>query len=101
MQKKNNIWKSSLSSEKVKSEKVNLQDYIGVYGSKQHPIKITFKVENNKLIGQAEGQGSIELDYDGNDKFTYEAAGLEIQFAKDKKTITLSQGGQKFEFTKE
>ena len=83
------------------AEKVNLQDYEGVYGSKQLPIKITFKVENNKLVGQVQNQKSIEFDYDGNDKFVYEAAGLELQFSKDKKTMTLSQSGQTFDFTKE
>lgn len=96
----NNSWKSSGQATAVK-EKVNLQDYAGVFGSKQLPIKITFKVENDKLVGQADGQKTIELDYDGNDKFVYEAAGLELQFSKDKKTMVLSQAGQKFDFTKE
>lgn len=97
---KNNSWKSSEQSTAV-TEKVNLQDYVGVYGSKQLPIKINFKVENNKLVGQADGQKTIEFEYDGNDKFLYEVAGLELQFSKDKKTMTLSQAGQKFDFTKE
>lgn len=97
---KNNSWKSSDQATAIK-EKVNLQDYVGVFGSKQLPIKITFKVENNKLVGQADGQKTIEFDYDGNDKFLYEVAGLELQFSKDKKTMTLSQAGQKFDFNKE
>ncbi len=97
---KNNTWKSSEQTTAA-AEKVNLQDYVGVYGSKQLPIKITFKVENNKLVGQVQNQKSIEFDYDGNDKFVYEAAGLELQFSKDKKTMTLSQSGQTFDFTKE
>lgn len=97
---KNNSWKSSDQATAIK-EKVNLQDYIGVFGSKQLPIKINFKVENNKLVGQADGQKTIEFEYDGNDKFLYEVAGLELQFSKDKKTMTLSQAGQKFDFTKE
>jgi hypothetical protein len=97
---KNNTWKSSEQTTAA-AEKVNLQDYVGVYGSKQLPIKITFKVENNKLVGQVQNQKSIEFDYDGNDKFVYEAVGLELQFSKDKKTMTLSQSGQTFDFTKE
>ncbi len=97
---KNNTWKSSEQTT-VATEKVNLQDYVGVYGSKQLPIKITFKVENNKLVGQVQNQKSIEFDYDGSDKFLYEAAGLELQFSKDKKTMKLSQSGQTFDFTKE
>lgn len=97
---KNNTWKSSEQTTAA-AEKVNLQDYVGVYGSKQLPIKITFKVENNKLVGQVQNQKSIEFDYDGSDKFLYEAAGLELQFSKDKKTMTLSQSGQTFDFTKE
>ena len=97
---KNNTWKSSEQTTAA-AEKVNLQDYVGVYGSKQLPIKITFKVENNKLVGQVQNQKSIEFDYDGNDKFVYEATGLGLQFSKDKKTMTLSQSGQTFDFTKE
>lgn len=97
---KNNTWKSSEQVAAV-TEKVNLQDYVGVYGSKQLPIKITFKVENSKLVGQVQNQKSIEFEYDGSDKFLYEAAGLELQFSKDKKTMKLSQSGQTFDFTKE
>ncbi len=37
---KNNTWKSSEQTTAA-AEKVNLQDYVGVYGSKQLPIKIT------------------------------------------------------------
>lgn len=98
--KKNNVWKSSQLAA-IANEKINLQDYVGTFASKQIPVKITFKVENNKLVGQAERQGAINLEYDGNDKFIYDSIGLEIQFTKDKKAMTLSQGGQKFEFTKE
>ena len=97
---KNNVWKASQQNSTV-AEKVNLQDYVGTFSSKQLPIKITFKVENNKLVGQAGNQQAIELSYDGSDKFLFEAAGLEIQFAKDKKSLVLSQGGQKFDFNKE
>lgn len=65
---KNNVWKASQQNSAA-AEKVNLQDYVGTFSSKQLPIKITFKVENNKLVGQAGNQQPIELSYDGSDKF--------------------------------
>jgi hypothetical protein len=81
---KNNVWKA-LSAKFSCCRKIEFTDYVGTFSSKQLPIKITFKVENNKLVGQAGNQQAIELSYDGSDKFLFEAAGLEIQFAQDKK----------------
>ena len=51
--------------------------------------------------GIVEGDVGFVISDDGSDKFLFEAAGLEIQFAKDKKSLVLSQGGQKFDFNKE
>lgn len=82
-------------------EKLNPALYTGRYASKQLPLKITLKAEGDKLMAQATGQSTIELQYEGDGLFTFAQAQLEIQFNKDRKGFTLSQAGQKFDFTKE
>lgn len=82
-------------------EKIDLNGFEGTFSSKQIPLKIVTKVENNKLTAQATGQSTFPLEYEGDNKFSFQMAGIELDFAKDKKRFTLIQGGQKFEFTKE
>ena len=95
---KNNVWKSS---QLAPQEKVNLKDYVGSFSSKQIPLKISTKVENNVLTATASGQSSFPLQYDGDGKFTFEQAGIELVFAKDKKSFKLNQSGQSFDFAKD
>ena len=82
-------------------EKINLVDYVGNYASKQLPLKIVIKEENNRLTVQAAGQNAFPVEYEGADKFSFSMAGIELQFAKDKKSFTLLQGGKDYTFTKE
>lgn len=82
-------------------EKNTLSDYEGSFSSQQIPVKIVLKTDNNKLTAQATGQSAFPLDYEGDNKFSFEMAGIELDFAKDKKSFTLNQGGQTFTFTKE
>jgi hypothetical protein len=84
------------------TEKVNFNDYTGTFGSAQIPgMKIVMKVENEQLIAEATGQPAILLNYEEDGKFSFEMAGIEIQYNKDKKSFDLKQGGQAFAFTKE
>lgn len=83
------------------SDKVNLNDYSGNFSNKQMPIKFTLKVENNVLMAQATGQQSFPLEYKGDGKFSFDMAGIEIKFTKDKKSFDVVQSGQTFTFTKE
>ena len=82
-------------------EKINLGDYVGSFASKQLPLKIVIKEENNRLTVQAAGQNAFPVEYEGADKFSFSMAGIELQFAKDKKSFTLLQGGKDYIFTKE
>lgn len=82
-------------------EKITLNDYEGSFSSQQIPVKIVLKTDNNRLTAQATGQSAFPLDYEGDNKFSFEMAGIELDFAKDKKSFTLNQGGQTFTFTKE
>ncbi|AZI19797.1 M1 family metallopeptidase [Chryseobacterium taklimakanense] len=83
------------------AENVDLKAYQGTFSSKDVPLKIVTKVENGKLTAQATGQQPFPLEYDGEDKFVFELAQIELTFSKDKKGFTLNQGGQSFKFTKE
>ncbi|MDQ0476118.1 M1 family metallopeptidase [Chryseobacterium sp. MDT2-18] len=83
------------------AEKISLTDYEGSFSSKQIPLKIVLKSDGNNLTAQATGQTPFPLAYEGDNKFSFELAGIELDFAKDKRSFTLIQGGQKFEFTKE
>ena len=83
-------------------DKINLNDFTGTFSSAKIPnLKFTTKVEDNKLMAEASGQQAFPLQYEGDGKFVFEMAEIELQFAKDKKSFTLNQGGQSFEFKKE
>ena len=90
-----------LRMESASAEKIILSDYVGTFSSKQVPIKVLLKEENNKLVAEVAGQPSFSLDYEGSDKFSFAMAGIELEFAKDKKSFILHQAGQDFTFTKE
>lgn len=83
------------------AENVDLKAYQGTFSSKDVPLKIVTKVENGQLTAQATGQQPFPLEYEGEDKFVFELAQIELAFSKDKKGFTLNQGGQSFKFTKE
>jgi D-alanyl-D-alanine carboxypeptidase len=53
------------------------------------------------LIAQATGQPSTELVATDTDKFSFELAGVIMEFNPTEKTMNLKQGGQQFLFTKE
>ena len=90
-----------LRMESASAEKIILSNYVGSFSSKQVPIKVVLKEENSKLVAQVAGQPSFSLDYEGSDKFSFAMAGIELEFAKDKKSFILHQAGQNFTFTKE
>ena len=83
------------------AEKISLKDYVGSYASKGVPMKFTLKEENNQLMAQATGQGFFPLTYEGEGKFTFGLAGIEIKFAKDKKSFDFTQSGKTAKFTRE
>lgn len=79
----------------------DLDKYLGVYSSKQIPIKITITKDNTALIAQATGQSSFPLEATEKDKFKFDQAGVKIEFNIDKNELTLKQGGGNFAFTKD
>lgn len=79
----------------------DLDRYAGTYASPSLPLKINFKKEGTTLLSQATGQQPFPLEPVSRGVFKYDAAGIRAEFAADKPTFTLKQGGREFVFTKE
>jgi D-alanyl-D-alanine carboxypeptidase len=79
----------------------DLDSYLGTYSSKDLPLKLSITKESNKLIAQATGQQPLLLDATEKHIFSFDKAGIILEFEPTKKTVLLKQGGGKFLFTKE
>ncbi len=79
----------------------DLDKYVGVYSSKQIPLKITITKQDKTLIGQATGQPSFALEATAKDEFKFDQAGLVLEFSPTDKTMILKQGGAIINFSKE
>ena len=79
----------------------DLDKYLGVYATKQIPIKIEITKEGTSLMAQATGQDNFPLTASAKDTFTFEPAGIELVFDVTKNEMTLKQGGGVYVFTKE
>jgi hypothetical protein len=78
-----------------------LDKYLGVYASKQLPLKMTITKSNNRLFVQGTGQPSFPLEATGKDKFELKQAGAILEFKPEDTTMTLKQGGGVFTFERE
>ncbi len=74
-----------------------LNKYTGVYSDQDFPLKLTIRVTNGHLEGQATGQPAFPLEATGDDIFSYNAAGIIIQFIPDENKLILNQMDKKFE----
>jgi D-alanyl-D-alanine carboxypeptidase len=79
----------------------DLDKYLGVYSSKEIPIKITITKSDKILMAQATGQSAFTLDAIEKDKFKFDPAGVALEFNPATKQLVLKQGGGTFTFTKE
>lgn len=79
----------------------DLDKYLGVYASKQIPMKITITKDGNNLIAQGTGQPSFPLEATDKDKFKFDQAGAKFEFNPNEKIMILFQGGGQITFTKE
>ena len=78
-----------------------LDKYLGVYASKQLPIKLIITKVNSRLFVQATGQPSFPLEATEKDKFEFVQAGVVLKFNPTDKEVVLKQGGGVFNFTRE
>ena len=78
-----------------------LDKYLGIYSSKQIPLKMTITKANGVLFGQGTGQPSFPLEATAKDKFEFKQAGLTLEFNPSDKTMILKQRGGVFNFERE
>ena len=78
-----------------------LDRYVGIYVSKQMPLKLTVSRKNGNLICQATGQMPFTLTAHGEHRFSFDKAGIEIRFEPDEKRMRFQQGGGRYLFTRE
>jgi D-alanyl-D-alanine carboxypeptidase len=79
----------------------DIDKYLGVYVSKQIPLKITITKDGNTLIAQGTGQPAFPLEATDKDKFKFDQAGAKFEFNPTAKTMILFQGGGQINFMKE
>lgn len=79
----------------------DLDKYLGIYSSKQMPLKITISKNNTTLMAQATGQGAFSLEATAKDQFMFYQAGIELLFNTSRDEMTLNQGGETFLFTRD
>lgn len=79
----------------------DLDKYLGVYATKQIPLKITVTKNKNTLIIQATGQQAFVVEATEKDKFSLDQVGAKFNFNPTEKTMVLLQGGSEIKFTKE
>jgi len=78
-----------------------LDKYLGVYSSKQIPLKIAITKNGTTLIAQATGQASFSLESTIRDEFKFDQAGIIIDFIINKNELILKQNGGIYLFTKD
>ena len=85
-----------------KEESASLE---GMYNSSVASMKITIKMNGDKITAQATGQPSFPLDKVSDLEYKFDAAGVKIVFTKDKEgnipSFNLLQGGMNLVFEKE
>lgn len=83
------------------SDVVELESYVGNYASSQIPLKLKVTRNQKLLFAQATGQAAFELLQTSKGKFTFDAAGIILDFNAEAKTMQLKQGGMEYTFIKE
>ena len=79
----------------------DLDQYLGVYSSKEIPLKITISKNDKTLMAQATGQSAFPLEATDNNIFKFEQAGIVLEFKPTDKKMILNQGGKAYNFEKE
>ena len=76
-----------------------LKNYEGIYGADNFPLKLTIKLQNGTLTGQATGQPSFPLVAVSETEFLFDQAKISIEFVKD--GFNFVQNGRPLTFKKE
>ena len=78
-----------------------LDEFLGIYSSKEIPLKITITKDHKTLLAQATGQPAFPLESTEKNKFKFDQANLKIEFNTKDKTLILNQSNAKYTFVKE
>lgn len=79
----------------------DLDQYLGIYSSKDIPLKITDTKNDTTLMAQATGQSAFPLDASDKNIFKFDQAGIVLEFMPANKTMILKQGGKNYNFIKD
>ncbi|HEY0091641.1 MAG TPA: serine hydrolase domain-containing protein, partial [Flavobacterium sp.] len=85
----------------VKVSAGELDKLVGLYSTKDLPMKITVTKNNLTLVAQATGQSSFPMEATDKNIFEYKAAGVVLEFKPEANQMMLKQAGRTFTFTKE
>lgn len=86
--------------EQIELSTADLDKYLGIYQSQELPIKLTISKEGNVLKGQATGQASFPLEATQKHVFSFDQAGVVLEFNPKENTVLLKQGGGSYLMTK-
>ncbi|WP_312819353.1 serine hydrolase domain-containing protein [Kaistella carnis] len=89
------------SFQKVDLSSNDLDQYLGIYSSKDIPLKITITKNDKTLMAQATGQSSFPLEATDQNIFKFDQAGIILEFKPSDKKMILKQGGKNYNFTQE
>ena len=78
-----------------------LEKFTGTYGSETFPLKVEIFLQDGTLMGQATGQPSFPLEAYEENKFQFTRAGLKLEFDPEANVMTLLQGGNAYELSRE
>ena len=77
-----------------------LKKYVGVYSSDNFPVNLEVLIKNGKLEMGEVGKSGFPLSAYEENKFKYNAAGIEVEFNPEEDTMIFTQGGNTFHFKK-
>lgn len=79
--------------ETIELSSEDLDQYLGTYSSSSFPMDVVITKSGNRLVAQASGQSSFELNATAKDVFSFDKAGIVLEFNPAEQTMTLKQGG--------
>lgn len=75
-----------------------IAQYTGTYASTQMPLKIEVTAKGSALQAQATGQSAFPLTLVDKDTFTFDPAGIRMEFVPGRREMLLKQGGRSYLF---
>jgi CubicO group peptidase (beta-lactamase class C family) len=84
----------------IKVAPQQIQQMVGQYTSKTHPLGIVISEYQGKLLAKADGQGAFPLTAKSQTLFEFKDAGIEMTFDIKAKRFVIKQGSRKDTFTR-